>query len=121
MKAFEVLYHTCQSIPMSYHFFVMINHTIISNIDLPLAMRPLQKLIHSVYNKETQYKGERRRKCRTSLPGLELQSELPADAARFRSCGKSRTRKPQKSTCMVVRVQRGAVRQPALLCWLGSS
>lgn len=40
------------------------------------------------------------------LPVLEFKSSVPADATTFKKSGNSRNPKPQKSTCMIVHVQR---------------
>lgn len=53
--------------------------------------------------KEVQAEGEN-----AGLPVLEFKSSVPADATTFKKSGNSRNPKPQKSTCMIVHVQRRA-------------
>lgn len=43
-----------------------------------------------------------------TLPVLEFRSSVPVDATTFKKSGNSRNPKPQKSTCMIVHVQRRA-------------
>lgn len=45
---------------------------------------------------------------RHTLPVLEFKSNVPVDAITFKKSGNSRNPKPQKSTCMIVHVQRRA-------------
>lgn len=47
-----------------------------------------------------------------TLPVLEFKSNVPVDATTFKKSGNSRNPKPQKSTCMIVHVQR---REPACI------
>ncbi len=50
----------------------------------------------------------RRLSERHTLPALEFKSNVPVDATTFKKSGNSRNPKPQKSTCMIVHVQRRA-------------
>lgn len=54
---------------------------------------------------------KKRRSCqeRHTLPVAEFKRDFPVDAATFKTSGKSRSPKPQKSTCMVVHGRRSAV------------
>lgn len=54
------------------------------------------------------YSNERGCQKPHSLPALEFKSNFPVDATTFKKSGKSRNPKPQKSTCMIVHVQRRA-------------
>lgn len=45
---------------------------------------------------------------RHTLPVFEFKSNFPVEATTFKKSGKSSNPKPQKSTCMIVHVQRRA-------------
>lgn len=65
--------------------------------------------------KQVQAEGEN-----ADLPVLEFKSSVPADATTFKKSGNSRNPKPQKSTCMIVHVQRRATAWIPVLVFLRS-